>query len=212
MNILQELEELPPGTLDAVMGVAIAVGTLYCFLGYRTLKIVIGLTGFALAGGAAGALAGWLTQGHTLATLGAGAAGGIAGAMALFFVYRAGVFVMGLVAAAIIALNAFGGLEEAWAPWAIAGTGLAGGAVALLLERPILTLATAAIGAWVLVCGLAYFILGPPPVRLAGHPMELAGTDGALIFGWIVLAAGGALMQFATHRRGGGVPGAGRGR
>ncbi|MFO7776323.1 MAG: DUF4203 domain-containing protein, partial [Candidatus Hydrogenedentota bacterium] len=112
MDIWRQLNELPPETLNAIVAGAISVGTLYCFLGYRTLKIVIALLGFILAGSVAAALAAWISQGHTVATIAGGLAGGIAGAMALFFLYKAGVFLLGLLLGVFLVLNLLAHLFE----------------------------------------------------------------------------------------------------
>ncbi len=203
MEILADngaLEELSPQNLNAIVACAIAVGTLYCFLGYRTLKIVIALTGFIMAGAVGGALAAWISQSHTVATLVGAGIGGIAGALALFFLYKAGIFVLGFLAATMIGLNTVGVLDESWAPWAVLGIGVGGGIVALLLERLMMTLATAALGAWIVVSGLAFFVLGPPLLRTLEPPIDLSGHEGALLLAWVILAAGGAIMQFATHK------------
>lgn len=201
MDIWRQLNELPPETLNAIVAGAISVGTLYCFLGYRTLKIVIALLGFILAGSVAAALAAWISQGHTVATIAGGLAGGIAGAMALFFLYKAGVFLLGLLLGVFLGLNLLAGVEQGWSTWVVLGVGLAGGILGLLLERPIVTLATAALGAWMVVSGLAFFILGPPLLRIVEPPLELTETEGVLIAGWFILAIGGAIMQFVTHKR-----------
>ncbi len=203
MDILPDpnaLNDLSPQTLNALVAGGIAIGTLYCFLGYRTLKIVIALTGFALAGAVAAALAAWISQGNTIATIAGACIGGIAGASALFFLYKAGVFVIGFLAGALIGLNTVGMLDETWAPWAVLGIGVGGGVIALLLERAMMTLATAALGAWIVVSGLAFFLLGPPLMRTLETPFEFTGQEGALLLTWVILAAGGAIMQFATHK------------
>ena len=97
MESLPDISELPPSTLNACVAIGIGVGTLYCFLGYRTLRFVIGLTGFILAGGVAFVIAAWLSAGHTIASAAVGMAGGLCGAVALTFLYRAGVFKISVV-------------------------------------------------------------------------------------------------------------------
>ena len=61
-----DLSGLSTQELNATVALAVAAGTLYCFLGYRTLRFVLAMTGFLLAGMVAGMLAGWITQGHLI--------------------------------------------------------------------------------------------------------------------------------------------------
>ena len=198
MDQLPQLENLTPAQVQAAQAVAIALGTLYCFLGYRVLKVVIGVTGFVLAGGFAAGVASWLSGGNLIAVVVAGLVGGIAGALSLFFLYKAGVFCIGFLAALLIAHSALGGWTQPWVPWAILGLGAVGGVVSLILERPVMTLATAAIGAWVVVSGVAYILMGPQFTALLQH----GGEDEKrwmLLACWAVLGLAGAFAQFATH-------------
>jgi len=191
---------MSPETLNAAMAVAISVGTLYCFLGYRALKFIVGLTGFILAGGTAAVIAGYLTSGHLIVMGVAGAIGGLCGAMALFFLYRLGVFFIGLLGALVIAIHVLQGRSDPWVLWAIIGSSVAGGLVALFLERPIITLATAVLGAWVTVSGIAYFLKDVHYVTTLGDSPELTNQQLLLIVSWLLLALLGAFAQFATYR------------
>lgn len=193
------LKEATPQTANVAVAIAISVGTLYCVLGYRTLKIIIALTGFGLAATTAARLGHWLGEANPYATLGAGLVGGLSGAAALMFLYRMGVFCLGLAGALLAAVNVLSGRPEAWIVPAIIGIGLIGGLLALLIERPIMTLATSAIGSWLVVCGIAFFVLGADFVSTLGqtHP---AGENERIVFlCWGVLALAGAIAQFATH-------------
>ena len=187
--------------VNAAVAMGIALGTLYCFLGYRVLRFLIGLTGFLLAGGVAAVLAGWLSGGHLIAMGLAMVIGGAAGAMALFFMYKAGIFCLGLLAAALMAHNALDTVAQPWIPLAVLGIGLAGGVFAVLTERPVMTVATAVLGAWVIVGGMGYFILG------SGWLSEWTGTLSfneerfTTLSAWFVLAGSGALAQFMTRKK-----------
>lgn len=201
MGSLPDMGQLPPNTLNGVVAVAIAVGTLYCFLGYRVFRFVLASTGFILAGAVAAGLGAWLSQGNPWAALGAGAAGGVCGAFALAFVYKAGVFLVGVLAALLVAMSVSVETAAAWVPWAILGAGVGGGLLAVVIERPIMTCATAAIGAWMVVFGVLFFLAGPETLP-QGPERVLSDQDGwAVMACWGVLAAGGALAQFATYRK-----------
>jgi len=201
MDALTDTSNLTPDQVRALMAGAIAVGTLYCFLGYRALKFMLGLTGFILAGASATAIAYMLSNGEPIAMAIVGAIGGIAGAMALFFVYKLGVFCLGGLGGLIAAVHILQGRPESWVIWAIIGGAVVGGLLALLLERFVLTLATALIGAWLGASGLSYFIMGPDFITTFGNGRELTQEQVIVIVGWLMIALLGAFAQFATYRR-----------
>ncbi len=194
------LEELGGAQVDGAAAALIAIGTIYCFLGHRALKFVIGLTGFLVAGAVAAALAGMLTSGH-LVSVGIGLlAGGIAGAMALLFLYRTGIFLIGFIAAALIANNLLSLRPESWIPFAIIGCALGGGLFSLLIERPVVILATAAIGAWLLMLGGAHFASATEYFAAENAPLDADQMAWALPIAWAVVAVVGAFAQFTTGR------------
>ncbi len=194
------MSDLAPEQLDGLVAMAVSVGTLYCFLGYRTAKFVIGMTGFLIAGAVASILVGILTEGH-LVSVGVGALiGGLSGAMALFFLYRTGVFLLGLLGATLAAYNVLAERPETWIPFAILGLGVLGGLISLLIERPVVTLATAAIGAWLVVSGVAYFLLGSTFLGDYGKTLE-SNEATVLLVAWCVLACLGVFAQFVTRAR-----------
>jgi hypothetical protein len=195
------LEELAPHQINALVAVGIAAGTLYCFLGYRTIKFVIGLTGFLLAGAVAAVLAGIFTEGHLLTMGVAGVLGGVCGAMALAFLYRTGIFVIGLLAAALIAHEALAQRPEAWIPLLTLGVGIAGGVVALLIERPVVMLATSAIGAWMLVAGVVFFLFNPEGLMDARGANAIDEHQFTITAAWLVLGLLGAFTQWVTRAK-----------
>ena len=201
----QQVSDLTPEQLNGLVAIAVSVGTLYCFLGYRTAKFVIGMTGFLIAGVVASLVVGVLTEGH-LISIGVGALiGGASGAMALFFLYRTGVFLLGLLGTTLAAYNVLTERPETWIPFAILGLGVLGGLIALLIERPVVTLATAAIGAWLVVSGVAYFLLGSTFLGDYGETLE-SNEATVLLVAWGLLACLGVFAQFVTRSRAGAKP------
>jgi hypothetical protein len=191
---------MPETTVNGAVAIAIAVGTLYCFLGYKTLKVVIGLTGFILAGGVAGVLVIWLFPEQALVAAIAALIGGFCGALALFFLYKFGVFLIGLLGTALIAYTIMADSTSPYAIWIVLGCALAGGLIAVTLERFITILATAAIGAWFVVCGIGFFLVGPSFLDILQQPVELGKDRQVLITCWAIVALSGAVAQFATTR------------
>lgn len=200
MKQLAQFEAFPIGDLDATMAVAIAVGTLYCFLGYRVFRLTLGLTGFLLAGGAAAGIVAVLTEGHRVYVPVALVLGGIAGAMALVFVYKAGVFSVGMLGGLVAAMHFLPDRSQGWELWAILGAGVAVGAAALVLERPLMSLATSAIGSWVLIIGLAYFLLGRESTPSPEQPVPTGEYRLYYFAAWLALSLVGAFFQFTGRR------------
>lgn len=191
---------LSGGEIRAVLLGAVAVGLLYCFLGYRLFKVVLGLTGFLMAGVVAGAIAGWLTEGKLIWMAVAGVGGGFAGAVAMLALYKVGVFCLGLIAGALIAHNFLGGHTADWAASAAFAAAVFGGLIALVFERTIMTMATAAIGAWIAVQSAALLLLGPmgplgETVALDEQTLRLM-----LMASWCVLGTAGAAVQLASYK------------
>ena len=196
----EQLSNLPPLTENGAVAIAIFVGTLYCFLGYRTLKFVICLTGFILAGGMAAALGGYFGQGNTWIALAAGILGGLCGAAALIYVFKLGLFMLGMLATALVAHMLLLGRPESWIVFAVLGAGVIGGLLAVALEKFIVILATSAIGAWFTACGLGYFLVGPKFLDIMQEPLEFGRDRSVVAACWATLFVAGVLAQFATNR------------
>ena len=194
------IEEASPQQIQAAMAIAIAVGTLYCFLGYRALKLVLALTGFMMGGALAGACAGWATAGRLLPAAISAFIGGIIGGVAVLFFYRVGVFLLGLLGGAVIARTALGGASDVAASSITLGAAVFGGLMGLFLERPLVTIATSAIGAWMVINGIAFFVIGNGAVDSFKIAFAKESTQTMLLVYWLILAVVGALTQFATHK------------
>ena len=196
-----DVSDLTAQQINGLIASAVAIGTLYCFLGYRTLRFVLGLTGFLMAGGVAATLVNWISQGNQLSALIALFIGGMCGAFALYFLYKTGVFLLGLMGTALVAHNVLSAQPDTWIPLAVLGIAVAGGLFALLIERPVILLATAALGAWMVVSGVAYFIVGPSELEELPKILESEGQRTIVLASWAVLAVAGALSQVATTKK-----------
>lgn len=186
------LEDVPQEQVMLVVGGMAFVGFLYCFLGYRLIKLILGLTGFLLAGSAAAVLVGFLSYGNLVGMGIALGIGGLCGAMALFFLYRTGIFCLGMLGASVAAYSVLQGRQEPWILWAVAGLGLVGGLLAILVERPVMKLATAAIGAMLMTqAGLALARAKGLVDNLTVPHIDGAttGAPPASYLGWAVLGA-----------------------
>jgi len=193
--------DLPPAALAALVGTSVILGFVYCYVGYRVFRFLLALTGFLLAGAMAAALAGWATHGQVVVMAVALVLGGMAGAMAMHMLYRGGVCLLGGLGAAAVAYNVLSAHAESWAPWAVLGAAVAGGLLALWFEAPIMMLATAAIGASMVVHGA---ILLASLTALRGtleNPNHETVLVWGVLAGWLVLTFSGVLVQFHASRK-----------
>ena len=99
------ISDLPVAPEQIALLIAIGVGGLYCFVGYRFFKVVLACSGLLLSGGVALFLGAWITEGDFVVALLCGLFGGAAGAYSMFFLYRGGVFCLGLLGALVVANN-----------------------------------------------------------------------------------------------------------
>lgn len=176
-------------------------GVLYCYLGYRTLRFLVGLTGFLVAGVTAAVLAGMIWEGQPVAMGIAGLLGGICGAFAMIVLYKAGIFLLGALGGTVALHNLLASNPAVWVPVAVIAGGLVAGALALVLERPVIIVATSLLGAWMLASSAAYAFIEVDSLQDSLSFMR--DYDGHLVFlaGWAVLALTGIVAQFVTTKK-----------
>ncbi len=135
---------------------AIAWGVLDCFFGYKVFKITL-----ALVGGLIGAVAAHAAA--TAAGLGAGGitaclvVGGLIGAGLAFLMYIAAVFVAGFGFGATLGILLLANYHHMVALLSGCVLGVIGGFLAVKLQRILIMLSTALLGAFRAVLALAYF-------------------------------------------------------
>jgi hypothetical protein len=185
----------------AALALALVTGLVYCFFGYRVIKLLIVVTGFVLAGAVAAVLAGWASNANQLYMVVGLIVGGVAGAFALFFVFYAGVFLLGFLGFALIAYRL--PLEDFMnaSPLVVLGVGAVGGVIALLVERPILILATAAIGAWLSVGTMAYMVMGSESLEVFASETQVNTEQWFLFAFWALMTLAGAFTQMSMGKR-----------
>ncbi|HOC17647.1 MAG TPA: DUF4203 domain-containing protein [Vicinamibacterales bacterium] len=190
--------------------VLVAVGLLACFAGYRLFRAVLTLYGFVIGALFASTL---VAPSQTMAMTVALVAGGVAGAAIMYFGYFVGVMLVGA------GLGALAG-QALWTqlfghPNAIVTLVLAvvGAVVAVKVQRYVIVIGTAFIGAQTAVAGAVALAgarlprpRGAEPVWV-GHLGLPPVSEGWPFYAWIVLSVVGTLVQL-----GWGSKGAGRGR
>ena len=183
---------LPPlGSVGPIL--AIPLGLLSCFFGYRLLKAVIGLAGFVV-GCAAGVMLGGAVHGAPWLIIAAGIVAGLLSAWLAVTLYFVGIFLLGVAAfAGLASLVTHNGL-------AIFGFGILGGILTVVLQKFMLMVTTAFGGASMVASAVTALAHGRHAVRLEdlGRPIQ-AGTgtreDLLVLLGSLLLGCVGLVVQ-----------------
>ncbi|MBI2497939.1 MAG: DUF4203 domain-containing protein [Opitutae bacterium] len=177
---------------------ALAWGVLDCFFGYRIFKITLAVLG-GLVGVVFGQAAG--------AALGVGPAGeisglvlgGVLGAGLAFLLYVAAVFVAGFLFGATLGILLLANFNHMVALLSGGVVGVIGGFLAVKLQRALIMLSTALIGAFRAMLALSYFTSRMDWLYYFQHPDQipaLIDNNGWMFPSILALAAVGAIAQF----------------
>jgi hypothetical protein len=177
-------------------------GLFTCFFGYRLLRITLGIAGFLLGAAALGGLAASL-HAPAVVTLVVALVGGIGGLLLAVLLFRVGVFMLGCGAGALLAGVVSAGAAQPVPFWVLVGAGIAGGVLALLLQRPVISVLTGFSGAALAVAGL-FQLLGRYQIPRVPSPEALRPAPGQFLWlalAWVVLGVAGSLVQLAGGRK-----------
>ena len=158
----------PAAALLLVVG-----GIIACFAGYRLFRTVLAIYGFILGALMASSMMGSTnTMGMILAAI----VGGIAGAVILTFAYFVGIALIGAGLGALLAHVAWTAFQPTDPPaFVIIMLAILGAIGAMVLQRYIIVVGTALVGAWTLIVGM-----------LALMADRSAARDGAASNAWIL--------------------------
>lgn len=180
---------------------AIAWGLLDCFLGFRVFKITLavfgGLVGVVF-GQALGAALGLGPAGE----IGGLVVGGLIGVALMYLLYLAAVFVAGFLFGATLTIMLLANLHQMVALLSGCVAGLVAGFLAVKLQRVVLILATALLGAFRVTVAACYFTeqldwlfyYQKPqqiPALVGGHPWMLPAVLAGAAIGAAVQFGGG---------------------
>lgn len=184
---------------------AVAVGMLACFFGYRILKLTLGIMGFMAAAAGGWALGFSLAPNNSGIALTCALVAGVIGAALCVWLFFLGIFLLGASAGAIVAaafFNAAGSQPQAILLLVFA---VVFGLVALVMQKFMIVASTAFSGSYLVVAGvlrlMGHLQNGSLPWFDRVHPGS-AGLPGyvALAF-WIALGLAGLSFQYRTSRR-----------
>jgi hypothetical protein len=185
--------------------IAIVLGLVVCFFGYRLFRIVLAIYGLVLGAVLGLLVASLLGAGDTYVSLIAALVGGLIGAALMATLYKVGVFLVGAVAGAVLAGMIGANLSSGWRVVAIVLAALLLGIVAVLFQRIVLILATAFSGSWVVAQAGAALLAGRTMAwgdLLSNRFIpELSGAAlGGFFATWLVLGIAGAVVQFRSKK------------
>ncbi len=190
--------------MPGISGVLLVVlGALVCFLGYRLLRVTLGLAGFA-----AGAFLGFLLAGRVIHAspvfvLVIAVVGGIVGAVLAAVLYKVGVFLLGATGGMFLAGVASMALSAHPNVLIIVAAGVVAGVVTLLVQKFLVSLLTALLGAGAVVAG-AFQLAGRFDLQRAIEQWPAVPTGQYLwlaLGSWLVLAVVGLAVQLRAGRK-----------
>lgn len=194
-------------TLHLVAFASIGLGALYCFFGYRILRILLGILGFI----SGALLAVWIAlyifgQEQTVLIV-AGLVGGIIGAILMVALYFVGVFLLGAWLGSLLGVLLTGGGESPVITVIILTLAVMGGIVAVFFQRLMIIISTSLSGSWIIVSGVFHFVGGDSgPIRsFQYHPsprvLRPMGVQGyIMLLCWVLLGVAGMVVQYRTTR------------
>jgi hypothetical protein len=200
---------LADGAAEKVyLGLLMVVGLLMCLRGYRLFKVLVTVLGVLIGAGVGMSAGLQLSQGNAWAGLGGAVVLAALGGVLMFALYLLGVFVLGSALGVSLAVAATRHAGPPTQAITITLLALLGGILALVLQRGIITLATAFNGAllavsagWMLwrgvtVAEVSQAVTSGQPVSWAQWPREQT-----LLLGlWLVMGVLGALVQFSSRQ------------
>lgn len=200
--------QITPDLYPWVSATAIAWGVLDCFFGYRIFKVTIAVLG-GLAGVLLGHAAGIALQLNDGGTIAAVVVGGIIGAGIAFLLYLAAVFLAGVGFGLTLGVLLLSSWNHTAAVIGGCVLGLVAGFVALKLQRPLITLSTALLGAFRAVLGLTYFTHQLDWIFYYRQPVQIPALFDSHPWMYpaiLILAAVGTIIQLGPGRDGSAKP------
>lgn len=198
MNPNQLREILPLISL-----IQIIWGGFVCFYGYRLFKVVLGFIGFAFGFAITAAIVGAISN-DAGAALALGFIGGILGAAVTLAVYFLGVFLIGASIGSTIGLVMVAATKSDEMFILVILLAIAGGVIALFLQKLMIVVSTAFTGAFGIVTGFALFSKGG--TSLGFDSIKLlsrfdSGEMSAVVFIWLAVGAVGVAVQYQLLAR-----------
>ena len=184
---------------------AVAVGILICFLGYRLLKFTLAVVGLI-----AGAAGGWavglsLAPGNNGIALVCAIIGGVICAVLCIWLFFLGIFLLGASAGAIVATTLFHAAGNQPQPILVLLLAIVFGVIALVMQKFMIIVSTAFIESYLVTAGVLHLLAGGQNVSPLWFDHLQQGSAGILGYAalvvWLILGLGGASFQYRSRRR-----------
>jgi len=181
--------------------VLVLAGVVACFAGYRLFRIVLAVFGFILGAMLVSSLMGISnTAGLVVAAL----VGGLVGAAILLFAYFVGIAIVGAGVGALVAHAGWAFVGSGDPPvLAVIGLAVLGAIGAMFVQRHVIVVTTAFVGAWTLIVGILAAVgdRGALAAKSASSVWILYPTTatgyGWMPFVWVAIGLVGTTVQLA---------------
>jgi hypothetical protein len=184
--------------------VLVLAGALACFAGHRLFRYVLAIFGFILGAMLSSSVIG---ISNTIGMVAAALVGGLIGAAILLFAYFVGIALVGAGVGALFVHFGWAFVGGGEPPvLAIIGMAVAGAGVAMFLQRHVIVITTAFVGAWTLIVGIlaAAGVRGALAEKSAVwilYPTSPAPGHRWIPYAWIVLGLAGTAVQLSFKGR-----------
>jgi hypothetical protein len=186
--------------------VLVLAGALACFAGYRLFRYVLAIFGFILGAMLASSVMG---ISNSVGMVGAALIGGLIGAAILLFAYFVGIALVGAGLGALLVHFGWASIGSGDPPvYAVIGMAILGAIAAMFVQRQVIIVTTAFVGAWTLIVGIlaAAGDRTALAAKSAGsvwilYPTTPAPGHGWIPYAWVVLGLAGTAVQMSFKGR-----------
>jgi hypothetical protein len=193
---------LPQGYEQPAAIALLLGGALACFAGYRLFRLVLGIYGFILGAAVGSSVVG---VSNTMGMVLAAVIGGLIGSIVLVFAWFVGVALVGAGIGVLVAHLVWGQIGTGDPPaFAIIAVAVAGAIGAMFVQKYVMVVGTAFVGAWTIVLAAANL------VPQSGLGRGASGTEVWILYpttmpaarwvpiAWTALGLVGTAVQLST--------------
>jgi hypothetical protein len=184
-----------PNIIGAFVILGIVFGTIECFFGYRVFKVILGIIGFVCG------FTMTSMMGYTMAVNGfflylMGIISGMLGAAMMIWLYFFGVFFIGAMLGGVVGATLFGVINLNPNGFILLVLSIIFGALALVFQRYMIIIATAFIGSWHMVVGIACLFEGKSCLADMTWLLKIGSSHNYLVtLMWLILGFLGCFVQ-----------------
>ena len=181
---------------------ALAAGLLTCFLGYRLLKVTLGITGFIIGMAGGWALGMSLAPDSNVIALICALVAGVIGAGLCVWLFFLGIFLLGASAGAIAGAALFSVAASQTQPILLFLLAILFGLFALVLQKFMIIVSTAFGGSYLVTAGILHLLSGVHNVSPPwfDHLQPGSARDYVAFFLWLVFGVAGMSFQYKGSR------------